>query len=1290
MAITVEARTSITELVVGMFGAAPGARVLSDLVAAYEAGMTIKQMAANLANTNEFKGIFQTFLTNGEFATKVVNQLLAEASTTAKAEAVTVLTAELNGGMSRSDAFVAAINFVNGTASTNTTYGTSAAAFDNKVEVATYYSVEKALSGSSLQALQNVVGAVTSSATTVTTAKASVDNVQTPGSTFTLTASADAGAAFTAGAGNDTFNALATTLNTGDSLVGGAGTDTLSLSVDLTANTAVAGFILSGIERVNVAMTDGDGATAETLTMNMVNSDASTLAVSGLGSTTAEDTVTFNNVAAGTTIAMANATDLNVTANFVAAATAGTANTVSVSLNGAASTAAGDSDLTIGSGFETINVAISGAASRVNDIVTTSATTMNISGDQNLTVRAALDASLATVNASALTGNLSVVVGDRAAEVTNPSTVDLADLTLTGGVGNDTIDASTATTATQELRIDGGAGNDTVTIGQVVANASATTVGDVLMGGEGADTLAGDVDLFDGGTAGFTGTTAATGISGFETLSLSGFDAEANIVNVSNISADITTIKIGSATGGNTTLNFGTAGAYTVNVGGNAAILDDDTLTVDAAGTGTADSLTISNANAATGTAQIGANDTNITATDFETVTINTGSYSTATAQLVNAINVGTNALVLTGSNGLTTTATTGIITASSINASAMTGALIMNVAAATGLTSITGGSAGDTLRGDSASTISGGGGNDTIVGGTGSDTLNGNDGNDNITTGTGNDTVSGGAGNDTIVAAGNLSALDTIDGGDGTDTLSVTGASLTALAGLSLSEANAFNTGLVSVEALTLTDALNQTTFDLGRVDGLDTITLEAGFTGDETLSGLNSGNTVKVQAAPGNATDILTLTVNNASTSTTDALTVSLTGSATVDYGVLALANIETMTINVTEVTASTNIRAGTVGLTITQAAGGSAQTVNITGTESLTVDTAIAAGTINASGMTVAAATDAGLTMSTGHTAAQTITGSGKVDTIYGSTKADTINAGAGADAIYASTGADTIDGGTGLDTLYTTGLVGGNIEGTGTGTSVGTVVNLGSTAVTGATVFTATGDYLGGGLTSAAAGSIAYTFNTESSLHTTVVKTVSNVENITLSGNGVNYVVGSDAANVITGGSGVDTIIAGNGADTVTGAGGNDVITLTETAANSAVDTVIFSNTAGNNGVDTITGFTTLVDKLNVDAFGTAVAITTVTGAQTNTVNNVYFLGGQAAGAADTIANSVTALAAAGTWTDAAATSYIIVVDDNSTAIYEYLGDAGGDDFTAGEFTLMATVDAVIVAGDLLFA
>lgn len=972
--------------------------------------------------------------------------------------------------------------------------------------------------------------------------------------------------------GNDTFTALTTTLTVGDVINGGAGTDTLNLTANLTDNASLGGYTLTSIENVSVNILDGDTANAEGLTLNMFGSTVGAVTLSGLGATTANDTLTLNNLVAGTNLALNNATDLNMTANFVAAATAGTADSVNLSLNAVTRTAATDVTVTVGAGIETMNLSTTGTASRL-DQVTFGGTTLNMTGAANLTIDTAIDASVATINASAFTGNLSVAISDPA-EATNPSTVDVADVVVTGGAGNDTIDASAVTTADRELHINAGAGNDTVTVAQVLANSSATNAGDVISGGAGNDTLAGDVDIFDA-TAGFTGTTALTGVTGFETLSVNGFAAETNIINVDNISTDLRTVTIAAATGGNTTVNFGSAGAYTVNVGGAAAILDDDTLTVDAGGTGTADALTIANTNAATGTAQMGAADTNITVTDFETVTINTGSYSTATAQLMNAINVGTNALVLTGSNGLTTTATNGIITAGTINASAMTGALVMNVAAASGVTTITGGTAADTLVGDAASTINGGAGNDSITGGTGNDVLNGDAGNDTITTSTGEDTVNGGDGNDSIVLGANATSLDVINGGDGTDTLSLTNAGIIALGAFGITEANRFNTNLVNVERVLITDDLDATgdAFDMGRIDGIQHITLND-IAGDQTLSGLNSGATIVHADVFSTVTEILTASVTDAATATNDVLNVELIRSAATDYGVLAVANVETLNINATETTASDNIRAATIGLTISQATGGAAQTVNVTGLESLTVDTAIAARTINASGMTVVAATDAGLTMGAAFTATtaitgQTITGSGKADVLRGSTGADVIDGGAGADVIHGGTGADTIDGGAGIDTYHTTGLVGNTIEGTGTGTSTGVVVNLGATALTNANVLATTGQDLSGALTSVAAGQIAYVFNGSAPTNTTAVKTLTNIENVTLAGNGINYVVGSDAANVIVGGTGVDSIFGGAGNDTITAGAGADVINV-----GSGTDTVVFATAAGN-GIDAIT-------------------------------------------------------------------------------------------------------------------
>ncbi|NCY26439.1 MAG: hypothetical protein EBX37_16905, partial [Alphaproteobacteria bacterium] len=437
----------------------------------------------------------------------------------------------------------------------------------------------------------------------------------------------------------------------------------------------------------------------------------------------------------------------------------------------------------------------------------------------------------------------------------------------------------------------------------------------------------GDVDLFDV-AAGFTGTVSVTGASGFETLSVNGFGAETNQVNVSNISADITGLTVASVVGAQTlTVAYGTAAAYSVNIGTTAATLAGSTLSVTHGGTGTTDALTINNTNAASGTNQIGDSATAVVTTGFETVSINTGSYSTPTAQLVNTINVGTaNTLVLTGSNGLTT----GTITAKVINASALTGALTMNVAAALGVTTITGGSKGDTLRGDFSSTINGGGGNDVIYGGTGNDVLNGDDGDDTITTDTGSDNVNGGNGNDTLVFGANLDALDTIAGGAGNDTISLTNFSLGTLKSLTISEANTFNTNFTSVETLLVSDQLNQTTFDLGYMTSLTGVRLEAGINGSQTLTGFDSGERLDLRAS---LTSTLTVGVNNASTGTADAITVALgatTVAAGIDYSDLVIANVETINIVNSEATASSAVLANTIGLTLSQVTGGAAQSV------------------------------------------------------------------------------------------------------------------------------------------------------------------------------------------------------------------------------------------------------------------------------------------------------------------------------------------------------------------------
>ncbi|MEA2468085.1 MAG: hypothetical protein QOJ57_2211 [Thermoleophilaceae bacterium] len=105
----------------------------------------------------------------------------------------------------------------------------------------------------------------------------------------------------------------------------------------------------------------------------------------------------------------------------------------------------------------------------------------------------------------------------------------------------------------------------------------------------------------------------------------------------------------------------------------------------------------------------------------------------------------------------------------------------------------VTGGSAGDELRGSlNPETLSGGPGGDLLDGGGGADTTDGGDGNDVVNGGDGSDLVSGGSGDDQLNGstavpaagagkgfAGRVSAAgltpvdeDTLDGGDGNDTL--------------------------------------------------------------------------------------------------------------------------------------------------------------------------------------------------------------------------------------------------------------------------------------------------------------------------------------------------------------------------------------------------------------------------------------------------------------------------------------------------------------------------------------
>jgi len=758
----------------------------------------------------------------------------------------------------------------------------------------------------------------------------------------------------------------------------GAGNDTLNAII----TTSVVPQI-TDVETLNFSATTGS-------TIDLAASSGYTQ-VNNTGSTAA---LVVNNIALGTPVAIANG---SAGGTFGFAAVTGTSDAATM----------GVTNITGGTyvmaGIENVTLDSTGAvANTIGTLTIAQGTTLNITGTQSLTITAAQTVPT-TINAENSSGAVIMTSSATAATTyTGSSSID----TLTVGAN--------AITETVNL----GAGNDKVTFS---ANLAVT---DVLDGGDGTDTLVGtmaNMDLLDASG------TANMNVSNFEKIEMS--DDLAGTLAVANVQAGLTDVIM--ASGGTGTITM-PAGAMTLNLGDPLT----GALTVNDTGTATTDSLTIASSSA---NSEDLFNGNNLTIGGIETVNLSTSTLVATQTQLVDVITItpdtgGTATINITGTGKYDSG---GVITADVINASGMTaqtatGALTfdMNTFAAEALTSltITGSDGADLILGDTneASTLSGGAGNDAITGGSANDTIDGGAGDDTITLGgAGIDSVSGGAGNDTIVWAAEFyttaADTDSLDGGEGTDTLSLTSAGVALIDAYSVSVANAMNAAVSNMEALTISNQFNTgVDLDMARLDGINTVTLADGISGNESLIGMTSGATVTANADNAADSDILTINLANMA-GTSDVVNYNMVQAATDDYGVVAIGSaaataVETINISATEATANATVRVATLGMTITTSSSGT--TLNVSGTESVTLDTAINANTINStlSGTALLNMSDA-----TGSNLAQTITTGAGADILVGGGGADTITSGAGNDTISGGTGADTITGGEGTDTI-----------------------------------------------------------------------------------------------------------------------------------------------------------------------------------------------------------------------------------------------------------------------------
>ncbi len=477
------------------------------------------------------------------------------------------------------------------------------------------------------------------------------------------------------------------------------------------------------------------------------------------------------------------------------------------------------------------------------------------------------------------------------------------------------------------------------------------------------------------------------------------------------------------------------------------------------------------------------------------------------------------------------------------------------------------------------ADNLTGGSGNDTLSGLGGNDILQGNVGNDRLVGGAGNDTMKGGVGDDTYVIDVTTDVI-TENLNEGTDTvesnITFSLAAINNVENLSLMGSGTINgTGNALDNVLTGNSAVNILTGGAGNdrlIGGAGNDTLKGG-TGNDTYvldvatdivtENANEGTDaveIGVTYTLGNNVENLVLTGTSTNNGTGNTLANRITGNSAnntlnggtgIDTLIGGLGN-DTYIVDNTADVVTENQNEGTdlVQSSVTYTLSANVENLTLTGTSAIN-------GTGNALNNVL-----------TGNSAINTLTG-GAGDDTYFITSGDVVTEAAGA-------GTDTINAGftytlaANVENLILTGTTAIN----GTGNALNNVLT-GNSAVNTLTGGTGDDTYIistGDTVTEAASAGtdtvqtdITYTLGT-------------NLENLTLTGNGAVNGTGNTSANALVGNSGSNSLsgLAGNdtldglaGTDTLTGGSGNDTYKL---GRGYGIDTVVENDiTSGNTDV-----------------------------------------------------------------------------------------------------------------------
>ncbi len=527
-----------------------------------------------------------------------------------------------------------------------------------------------------------------------------------PGEDYALTINQDT---LTGTSGNDTFTAgaaqdgsgnLTDTLQSVDSIDGGAGTDTLNWT-EVDGNTVTPS--LTSVENIQVRFTNGgalDLTSSTGVEKLMVANSSDNGAFIGVG---AVNTFSISNDVGGNSVDFEDgtATDLNLTVSNYGSIANGNKADVTFADNDAES-------LTLTASNSNVEVAVNGGDAAVESVVLSvtgdneidlsdgdivgAAKTLTISGSGSVDLLNAGWSAVETVNAATNSGGVEgLTIGTTATSVT-----------LGSGSDEVTFGADVAATAVVDL----GAGDDAIDVSGVDILAGAA-----INGGDGFDALG--IEHAEWAT--FEAYTAAQRalITNIEGLSITDALADTDTVDLDAIASLTSFETVGVAAGGTATVS-GVASGELVSMEGDLNA-NDGALVVEVtdAATGTEDLINLEVESSDLN----GANTITVDLSDIETVNAQfiDGDGSNDDGYVFAMTNDEIVTLNLSGDQAVSFTSAGTQADLAAVNASANTAGVTLDVRATSGVT-VTGSAEDDTITTGNMSMITGGEGTDDFV----------------------------------------------------------------------------------------------------------------------------------------------------------------------------------------------------------------------------------------------------------------------------------------------------------------------------------------------------------------------------------------------------------------------------------------------------------------------------------------------------------------------------------------------------------------------------------------------